>query len=132
MSNKEIYTKIFLAQSGKTINETALKDYMPLWWKNTRVKEEGGLRLTDEGFRYLKEELDLATYDIPYPNDFKFSTNVLIWLDNFIDCPYYLDSGGMIVTNEKKALELHLFSGDIRKYGLTKALKRQKKDSKIG
>jgi len=132
MSNKEIYTKIFLAQSGKTINETALKDYMPLWWKNTRVKEEGGLRLTDEGFRYLKEELDLVTYDIPYPNDFKFSTNVLIWLDNFIDCPYYLGSGGMIVTNEKKALELHLFSGDIRKYGLTKALKRQKKDSKIG
>ena len=26
---------------------------------------------------------------------------------------------------EKKALELHLFSGDIRKYGLTKAMKRQ-------
>ena len=126
MSNKEIYTKIFLAQSGKTINETALKDYMPLWWKNTRVKEEGGLRLTDEGFRYLKEELDLVTYDIPYPNDFKFSTNVLIWLDNFIDCPYYLGSGGMIVTNEKKALELHLFSGDVKKYGLTKALNRQK------
>jgi hypothetical protein len=132
MNNKETYTKIFLAQSGKTINETALKEYMPLWWKNTRVKEEGGLRLTDEGFRYLKEELELATYDVPYPNDFKFSTNVLIWLDNFIDCPYYLGSGGIIVTNEKKALELHLFSGDIRKYGLTKALTRQKKDSKIG
>ena len=127
MNNKETYTKIFLAQSGKTINETALKEYMPLWWKNTRVKEEGGLRLTDEGFRYLKEELELATYDVPYPNDFKFSTNVLIWLDNFIDCPYYLGSGGIIVTNEKKALELHLFSGDIRKYGLTKALTRQKK-----
>ena len=30
----------------------------------------------------------------------------------------------MIVTKEKKALELSLFSGDVRKYGLTKALKR--------
>ena len=31
------------------------------------------------------------------------------------------------VTDEKKALELHLFSGDVKKYGLTKALNRQNK-----
>jgi hypothetical protein len=36
-----------------------------------------------------------------------------------------MDKKGIIVTNEKKALELHLFSGDIRKYGLMKAMKRQ-------
>jgi hypothetical protein len=53
-------------------------------------------------------------------------------MDTFIDCPYYLASNGIIVTDEKKAMELHLFSGDIRKYGLTKALSRQKKDTKIG
>jgi hypothetical protein len=35
---------------------------------------------------------------------------------------------GISVTNEKKAMELHLFSGDIRKYGLTKAMKRSKDD----
>ena len=34
----------------------------------------------------------------------------------------------IIVTDEKKAMELHLFSGDLRKYGLAKALKRQEKD----
>jgi hypothetical protein len=32
----------------------------------------------------------------------------------------------MMVTNEKKALELHLFSGDVKKYGINKALSRQK------
>ena len=53
-------------------------------------------------------------------------------MDNFIDCPYYLDRKGIIVTNEKKAMELSLFSGDVRKYGLQKALTRQKKDTKIG
>jgi hypothetical protein len=36
----------------------------------------------------------------------------------------------MYVTNEKKALELSLFSGDVRKYGLMKALKKNKKDEK--
>ena len=45
-------------------------------------------------------------------------------MDKFIDCPYWLGRGGMIVTKEKKALELSLFSGDVRKYGLAKALKR--------
>lgn len=132
MTTKETYTKIFLKQSDKSISETSLKEYMPVWWQNTRSKDSGGLRLTEEGYRFITEELGLQTYDVPYPKDFKFTTNVLIWLDHFIDCPYYLDRHGMIVTNEKKALELHLFSGDIRKYGLTKALTRQKKDSKTG
>ena len=39
---------------------------------------------------------------------------------------YNLDHRKIIVTNEKKALELHLFSGDIKKYGISKALSRQK------
>ena len=53
------------------------------------------------------------------------TTQVIIFLDQFIDCPYYLTNKSIHVTSEKKAMELHLFSGDLRKYGLTKALKRQ-------
>ena len=125
MNWKETYTKIFLKQSGKSVNEVTLQQYYPIWWQNTRKKEIGGLRLTDEGFRFIKEDLELTTYEVPLPADFKPTTNTIIWLDQFIDCPYYMDKYHIIVTDEKKALELHLFSGDIRKYGLTKALKRQ-------
>ncbi|SVE35290.1 uncharacterized protein METZ01_LOCUS488144, partial [marine metagenome] len=92
--------------------------------KNTR--KEGGLRLTEDGFQFITEELQLQTYSIPYPKDFEFTTQVIIWMDNFINCPYHLDHKKIIVTNEKKALELHLFSGDIKKYGISKALSRQK------
>ena len=98
----------------------------PLWWQNTRSKDTGGLRLTEAGYKFVTEELDLQTYKVPYPKDFEFTTNVIIWMDQFIDCPYYFDRQGIVVTNEKKAMELHLFSGDVRKYGLTKAMKRQK------
>lgn len=126
MNWKETYTKIFLNAANKSTNELAVKEYMPLWWQNTRAKDTGGLRLTDEGYRFITEEIDLATYDIPYPKDFELTTNTIIWMDNFIDCPYYLTKRGIVVTNEKKAMELHLFSGDVRKYGLTKALNRQK------
>ena len=126
MSNKLLYTKIFLKQSDKSINEVSVKEHLSLWWQNTRSKEQGGLRLTDEGFRFIVEELNLQTYDIPYPQDFELTTNTIIWLDNFIDCPYFLSKKGIVVTNEKKAVELSLFSGDVRKYGLTKALNKQK------
>jgi hypothetical protein len=124
--NKQTYTKIFLKQSGKSITEATLKEYMPVWWQNTRTKNDGGLRLTEEGFRFIVEDLKLTTYDVPYPADFDITTQVLIFLDQFIDCPYYMSRNGITVLNEKKALELHLFSGDIRKYGLNKAMKRQK------
>ena len=64
---------------------------------------------------------------VPYPRDVPLSTQVIIHLDKFIDCPYYLTNRSIVVTNEKKAVELTLFSGDLRKYGLTKAITRQQK-----
>ena len=132
MNQKEIYTRIFLKQSNIAINELSIKTYMPKWWKNSRTKDTGGLRLTDEGYDFLKDELDIRMYEVPYKADTEFTTQVIIWLDQFIDCPYYLSQRCMYVTDERKALELSLFSGDIRKYGMTKALKKNKKDQDNG
>ena len=126
MNWKETYTKIFLKELGMATSESNVNQYMPLWWQNTRNKDAGGLRLTDEGFDMLRR-IDLAVYDIPYPRDMPITSQVIIFLDQFIDCPYYLTNRSITVTNEKKAVELTLFSGDLRKYGLVKAMKRQEK-----
>lgn len=126
MGWKETYTKIFLKELGKSYNDLAVKEFMPLWWQNNRSKNTGGLRLTEAGFDILTE-IDLATYDIPYPRDMPLTTQVIIFLDQFIDCPYYLTNRSITVTNEKKAVELTLFAGDLRKYGLTKAMTRSQK-----
>tara|TARA_Y100000022_G_C13184453_1_gene345042 strand:+ start:379 stop:768 length:390 start_codon:yes stop_codon:yes gene_type:complete len=128
MSNKQTYTKIFLKELGKSQNDLSVKEYLPLWWKNTREKNVGGLRLTDQGYDIIKE-IGLTTYDIPYPKDMPLTTQVIIFLDKFIDCPYYLTNRSITVTNEKKAVELTLFSGDLRKYGLTKAMNRSNKNA---
>src|SRR5210317_1993303 len=124
MNWKETYTKIFLKNAGKSVNEASIKEVMPIWWQNTRIKDTGGLRLTEAGYNLL-QNINIATYDIPYPSDMPLTTQVIIFLDQFIDCPYYLTNRSIIVTHEKKAVELSLFSGDLRKYGLIKAMKRQ-------
>ena len=124
MNWKETYTKVFLKQSDIAVSEANLKQYLADWWQNTRGKAEGGLRLTEDGFDFLQENLDIQMYEIPFPRDFKFTTQTHIFLDQFITCPYYLTNRSIWVTDEKKSMEPHLFSGDLRKYGLTKAMKR--------
>tara|TARA_B100001287_G_C22598262_1_gene489127 strand:- start:9 stop:389 length:381 start_codon:yes stop_codon:yes gene_type:complete len=125
MSLKETYTKIFLKQANLSITDATLKEYMPLWWQNTRSKETGGLRLTASGYDFLIENLDLRFYEVPYPKNKPITTQTIIFLDKFITCPYFLSKNSIFVTDEKKSLELHLFAGDLRKYGLVKAMKRQ-------
>src|SRR6056300_793868 len=120
MNWKETYTKVFLRELGKSSNDINVKEYLPLWWQNTRTKDAGGLRLTEAGFDVLTE-IDLETYDIPYPKEMPITPQVAIFLDQFIDCPYYLTNRSIAVTDQKKAVELSLFSGDLRKYGLQKA-----------
>ena len=129
--NKTVYTKLILKELGKTYNDTTVAEFMPMWWKNTRQKDAGGLRLTDEGIDAFKEA-GITTYNIPFPLDMPLTTQTIIFLDQFIDCPYYLTKEFVVVTNEKKAVELTLFSGDIRKYGITKALKKSQKDEDNG
>lgn len=125
MSVKETYTKIFLKQANIAITDATMKEYMPLWWQNTRSKDTGGLRLTNAGFDFLIQNLDLRFYEVPYPKDKPITTQTIIFLDKFINCPYFLSKSSIFVTDEKKSLELHLFAGDLRKYGLVKAMKRQ-------
>ena len=122
MISKEAYTKIFLKQANISIGENTMKEYMPVWWKNTR--RSGGLRLTEVGFEFITERLEIKVYEVPFPVDFTLTTQVIIFLDKYINCPYLLAEDGIVVTNERKAMELMLFSGDIRKYGLNKAISR--------
>lgn len=89
-------------------------------------KAGGGLRLTDAGLSYVKDILDLSTYEIPFPIDLDLKPEVMLYLDKFIDCPYHLTEKSITVLAERKAFELHLFAGDVRKYGLIKAMRREK------
>jgi hypothetical protein len=125
MNTKRAYTKIFIRESGEALSEENIKLKTRLWWKNNRIREQESLRITDEGLRYITEVLDIKVHEVPFPADLDLKPQVLLYLDKFLDCPYHLTETAITVLSERKAIELHLFSGDVRKYGLIKAMKRE-------
>ena len=123
---KEVYTKIFLEQTGLPTDEESIHQYIRKWFRNPREKLDSSLTLTEEGFEFLVSKVGLQSYRIPFPKDFQITTQVVLFLDKFLDCPNYYNKKEIFVFKEKKAAELILFSGDVRKYGMAKAMARQR------
>ena len=88
------------------------------------------LRLTKIGLEHITEKCDIKKYDIKFSEKVVWTAQTLLWLDEFIDSPYFIDKKKITVFKEKKALELHLFAGDVHKFGMTKAMS-QKLDQNI-
>ena len=129
MISREAYTKIVLTSLERSCDDANVQLYQHRWWKSNRTKKEGGLRLSDEGFEFLVGELELDSYEVPFSARIELSPQTIIFFDQFLDCPYYLTEQSLTVFSEKKSFELYLFSDDIRKYGLVKAMNARKDDS---
>lgn len=129
MISREVYTKIFLSELGRSTDEANVKVTMDTIWQSRRTKVDGGLRLSDKGYEFLVGEVKLQEYEIPFTEPIDLSPQIIIFFDRYLDCPYYLTYQGLTVFSEKKAFELHLFSDDIRKFGLVKAMTARSKDS---
>jgi hypothetical protein len=131
MINNLTYTKVFLNLQEKSCDEANVKLHHRLWWQNTRTKDTGGLRLTEDGYNHLGNILKLKEYEVPFTESVELSPQTIIFFDRFIDCPYYLTPKSITVFSEKKAFELYMFSDDIRKYGLVKAINARKKSENL-
>jgi hypothetical protein len=125
MDIKDTYTRVFLQAADQDGSTDSVKKYKSLWWWNFRSKDSGGLRLTEEAMTFIQEDAKIKTYKIEFPKEFAFTPQVLVWLDNFIDSPFYITKKFIVVLKEKAAFELYLFSGDIRKLGYNKALAKR-------
>jgi hypothetical protein len=128
MITRDALTKIFLQQWGKTTDDVNVKMFSRKWWQSTRVGKQSAFRLSDEGFEFLTTDLDLKCYDIPFTEPIELSPQTIIFLERYVDCPYYLTQESITVFSERKSFELMLFSDDIRKFGLIKAMNEREKD----
>jgi hypothetical protein len=122
MDMKDTYSVVFLKAADWEFTEETIENLRPCWWWNVRSKDSGGLRLTEAALEFIKDHAGIKTYRVEFPKEFSITPQVLIWLDNFIESPYYIDKRSITVLKEKSAFELYLFSGDVRKMGYSKAM----------
>ena len=123
--NKDAYTKAFLQAAEIPLTEKNIKEYKAVWWWSFRKKEQGGLRLTEQALEFIEEHAKIKTYKIEFPKEFAFTPQVLLWLDNYIDSPFFVNKKHIIVMKEKAAFELYLLSGDVRKLGHNRAMSKR-------
>ena len=128
MISKKSYTKVFLNQLGKSTDVSNVKSHMYKWWFSATQKSVGGLRLSDDGNALLQNELSIQSFYIPFTEPIGDHPQVLIFLDNYLDCPYHLDHKGLTVYSEKRHVELYMFSDDIRRFGMIKAMNNRVDD----
>jgi hypothetical protein len=125
--NRIALTKIFLQQWGKSTDDANLEMYSRTWWQSNRVGKNS-FRLTEQGYEFLVRELELREYEIPFTEPIELSPQTIIFLEKYVDCPYLLTNQSITVFSERKSFELMLFSDDIRKFGLVKAMNERQKD----
>ena len=125
MDIKDTYTSVFLQAADKLADKESIKKFRASWWLNCRNKKRGGLRLTEPALTFIIDDAKIKTYKIDFPKDFVFTPQILVWLDNFIESPYYITKKDITVITERAAFELYLFSGDIKKMGYNKALSKR-------
>ena len=128
MIARDVLTKIFLQQWGKSIDDANVKLYSHKWWQSNRVNKQTAFRLSEEGFNFLINDLELKSYEIPFTEPIELSPQTIIFLEKYIDCPYFLTNQSITVFSEKKSFELYMFSDDIRKFGLIKAMNERQKE----
>jgi hypothetical protein len=125
MDRKDSYTRVFLKAAGEDDSDSNVKKLRTVFWLSMRGKESGGLRLTEAGLEFVEDKSQIKTYKIDLPKELTITPQVLIWLDQYIDCPFFLTKKNIKVLSEKSAFELYLFSGDVKKLGLAKSMAKR-------
>ena len=128
MITQTALTKIFLQQWGKSTDDVNVKVFGRKWWQSNRAGKENNFRLSEEGYEFLVKELELKEYEIPFTEPIELSPQTIIFLERYVDCPYYLTPMSITVFSERKNFELMLFSDDIRRFGLIKAMTAREKE----
>ena len=119
MNQKTDLTKYIAEQENLPTDEKSIRKLVSAWWQNARNKEKGGLKLTDEGFARLTKYVKV--HRVRFEDEIEYTNQLILRLDNFITCPWYIDRKAVYVFDDKMAVQLVLFSGNITRFSTAKA-----------
>jgi len=114
MNQKLKITKIVAEQLELPTDEQYLDKLRQVIWINIRNKKKGGLGLTEQGFENLKKA-EIKSHRVVFEEPIFLTNSLLIWIDNNIDCPFYLTHKEIYLFGERMAIQLILFSGNLQK-----------------
>jgi len=131
MNQKLQLTKTLLNELNVVVTEKQLKSWYFLWWLNPRDNGTNSMRLSERGCEDFEQKLGLKSYQVDFPTPIEhFHNKLFLDLDRTISGPYFLSKKYIKVFAEKTAVQLVLFSGDIKKYTKSKEMS-QKYNTKI-
>lgn len=125
--NKLSITKKLVEQDENYNSDPKYVDMLyRAWWTSWRNAEDSRFQLTEKGYEYFSKIADIKFYEITLPLGLVITNKMIIDLDRYIDCPFYLTNKAIMVTGEKAALQLVLFDGDLTRFGQVKDKSRKK------
>lgn len=124
MNQKIAITKYVAEQSKLSVDDKSMKKWIAQWWCNPRQKPKGGLKLTEEGFARLTTQFNCHRIRLDEP--IEYTNQMILRFDNWVNCPWYITTKDIFVFNDKTAVELVLFSGNIQRFFGAKAMSLDK------
>ena len=88
MRNKKKLTEELIELLAEE-DQVTVRYAMIAWWFN--IRQRGGMRLTDLGYRAFTEDLELEHYSYSIENPILFTQQTILQLDRKMQMPYYID-----------------------------------------
>jgi|LakMenEpi03Aug12_release.lakeMendotaPanAssembly.Ray.scaffolds.fasta_scaffold437820_1 hypothetical protein len=110
MKNKDLLTRTLyekIPEPGYNLEQAQL-----LWWCNVRAT--GGLRLTQEGWKVLKRDLELESYSINLDKK-EINKQFILDLDRKLTTPYFIERDRIHLFGSREAV-MALLHGNMSRY----------------
>lgn len=114
MPSKKEYTQAFCKNAANT--SIPAGEAVAFFWQN--IRENSGLRLTEQGYQCLTQDIELAHWEIDIREQ-NVTQRFLLDLDRFLDCPYYIQRGRwpkIILFSEKTYFWLIMHDKDFERF----------------
>lgn len=116
MNNKKVeITNYVMSCLNITNHHSNFKNQLRLWWRDPRNHNRGGLLLTKQGLDDFYTA-NIKNYKIKLNQKLIFDNKLILGLTKFINSPFYITNKEIVVFDEKTAIQLILFNGDIKKF----------------
>ena len=117
MRNKKKLTEELVHQLDPDLGHT-VKRSMHTWWFN--IRNNGGMRLTSNGYHVFCEDLDLEYYEFTISNPHDLNQQLILEMDTKLQMPYYIHAvkgipKKIVFFGSKEAVMINLY-GDLKKY----------------